>query len=228
MIEVPDKDLIQRLKTKKIYSLEGNIGAGKTTILKLIAQSFDSVQFVEEPVNQWTNLNGCNLLEKFYSNPGRWGYSFEFYSMLTKLKNLIMAAKTDKPIIVIERSLISNKAFIDASHELGKLDSMEYAMLINTYNFYLENVFPVLTGIIYINTPVDVCVKRIAKRNRDGECEIDKGYLKLLKQKFDDLSKEYKEKCHVIDGLYDLREDVNQISNDLKVFMNPNIKAIKN
>ena len=42
------------------------------------------------------------------------------------------------------------------------------------------------------------------------------------------IPKEYKEKCHVIDGLYDLREDVNQISNDLKVFMNPNIKAIKN
>ena len=62
----------QKLKSKRIYSIEGNIGAGKTTILKLIGKTFDDVEFVEEPVSQWQNLGGMNLLEKFYEDPARW------------------------------------------------------------------------------------------------------------------------------------------------------------
>ena len=42
---------IEKLKNKKIYSVEGNIGAGKTTILKIIGQKLDDVEFVEEPVS---------------------------------------------------------------------------------------------------------------------------------------------------------------------------------
>ena len=132
---------IEKIKSKKIYALEGNIGAGKSTIMKIISNQFHDVEFVEEPVNQWQNLNGCNLLNSFYSDPKRWGFSFEFHSMLTKIQALLKAADSDKPIIIIERSILSNKVFMDLSNDLGKLDKMEYTMLINTYNFYLENVY---------------------------------------------------------------------------------------
>ena len=98
---------IEKIKTKKIYALEGNIGAGKTTILKIIGKHFKDVEIVEEPVKQWQNLGGMNLLESFYTNPKRWGFSFEFYSMFTKLRALLNAANTDKPIIIIERSILS-------------------------------------------------------------------------------------------------------------------------
>ena len=120
---------IEKIKSKKIYALEGNIGAGKTTILKIIGKHFKDVEFVEEPVKEWQNLGGMNLLDAFYSNPKRWGFSFEFYSMFTKMKSLLKAADSDKPIIIIERSILSNKIFIDISNELGKLEKMEYAML---------------------------------------------------------------------------------------------------
>ena len=39
---------IEKIKTKKIYALEGNIGAGKTTIMKIIASHFNGVEFVED------------------------------------------------------------------------------------------------------------------------------------------------------------------------------------
>ena len=109
---------IEKIKTKKIYALEGNIGAGKTTILKLINKHFKDVELVEEPVKQWQNLGGMNLLDSFYSDPQRWGFSFEFYSMLTKIQALLKAAESDKPIIIIERSILSNKVFMDLSNEL--------------------------------------------------------------------------------------------------------------
>ena len=175
---------IEKIKTKKIYALEGNIGAGKTTILKLINKHFKDVELVEEPVKQWQNLGGMNLLDSFYSDPQRWGFSFEFYSMLTKIQALLKAAESDKPIIIIERSILSNKVFMDLSNELGKLDKMEYCMLMNTYDFYLQNVYPQLAGIIYLDTPVDECIRRITKRNRGEECNIEKSYLEAIKKKW--------------------------------------------
>ena len=140
---------IEKIKSKKIYALEGNIGAGKTTILKIIAKHFKDVEFVEEPVNKWQNLGGMNLLDSFYSNPQRWGFAFEFYTMLTKIEALLKVADSDKPIIMVERSILSDKTFIDISKELGKLDKMEYIILKNTYKFYLQHVYPHLSGIIY-------------------------------------------------------------------------------
>ena len=91
-------------------------------MLKIMSKNLKDVEFVEEPVKQWQNLGGENLLESFYKDPERWGFSFEFYSMLTKIQALLKAAESDKPIIIIERSILSNKLFMDLSKELGKLD----------------------------------------------------------------------------------------------------------
>ena len=213
---------IQKLKSKKIYTIEGNIGAGKTTILNIIGKNFDDVTFVEEPVSQWQNLGGENLLEKFYQDPERWGFTFEFYSMLSKIKCLMKAADTEKNIIIIERSILSNKIFIDISKEMNKLNDLEYGMLINTYNFYRQNVYPILNGIIYLNTPVDLCVQRIIKRNRGGESNVDKNYLLMLKEKFDELSNYSTIPTLVIDGNFDLERDSNKVGRDIHSFMSPN------
>ena len=213
---------IEKIKTKKIYALEGNIGAGKTTILKMIAKHFKDVEFVEEPVKEWQNLGGMNLLDSFYSNPQRWGFSFEFYSMLTKIQALLKAADSDKPIIIIERSILSNKIFMDLSNELGKLDKMEYCMLMNTYDFYLQNIYPQLSGIIYLDTPVDECIKRITKRNRGEECNIEKSYLEAIKRKMDELANSSTMIVIRIDGLYNLERDTGRVCENISEYLHPN------
>ena len=205
---------IEKIKNKKIYALEGNIGAGKTTIMKIISSHFNDVEFVEEPVAQWQNLGGMNLLDAFYSDPKRWGFSFEFYSMLTKIQALLKAADSDKPIIIIERSILSNKVFMDLSNELGKLDKMEYCMLMNTYNFYLEHVYPMLSGIIYLDTPVEECIRRITKRNRGEECTIE--------NKMDLMCNSSTMIVIRIDGLYDCNRDVKRVCDDISRHLHPN------
>ena len=216
------KSSIEKIKTKKIYALEGNIGAGKTTILKIISKHFKDVEFVEEPVKEWQNLGGMNLLDSFYSNAQRWGFSFEFYSMLTKIQALLKAADSDKPIIIIERSILSNKIFMDLSNELGKLDKMEYSMLMKTYDFYLQNIYPQLSGIIYLDTPVDECIKRITKRNRGEECNIEKSYLEALKRKMDELANSSTMIVIRIDGLYNLERDTGRVCDNISEYLHPN------
>ena len=217
-----DQTAIENIKKKKIYALEGNIGAGKTTVLKIIGKHFKDVEFVEEPVKQWQNLGGMNLLDAFYTDPKRWGFSFEFFSMLTKLKALLKAANTDKPIIIIERSILSNKIFIDISKELGKLDKMEYRMLMNTYDFYLQHVYPQLAGIIYLDTPVEECIRRITKRNRGEECSIEKSYLELLKNKFDEMANSSAMIVIKIDGMYDCEGDSVRLCDNISSYLHPN------
>ena len=219
---VPKQSLIEKIKTKKIFALEGNIGAGKTTIMKIIGQYFTSVEFVEEPVSQWQNLGGMNLLDAFYSDPKRWGFSFEFFSMLSKIKALLNAANSDKPVIVIERSILSNKVFMDLSHELGKLEEIEYTMLMNTYHFYLQHVYPQLSGIIYLDTPVDECIKRITKRNRGEECTIERSYLQCIKEKMDQLCNSSTMNVIRIDGMYDCERDKVRVCQDMERYLNPN------
>lgn len=113
-----------------------------------------------------------NLLESFYSDPKRWGFSFEFYSIFTKIKNLLERAISEKSIIIIERSILSNKIFMEISAKTGKLDKMEHCMLMNEYDFYIQYIYPQISGIIYLDTPIDECLKRISRRNRKEECAI--------------------------------------------------------
>ena len=59
--------LFEKLKSKRIYSIEGNIGAGKTTILKLIGKTFEDVEFVEEigPMSYPGRSHGQGILVNF-------------------------------------------------------------------------------------------------------------------------------------------------------------------
>ena len=213
---------IEKIKSKKIYALEGNIGSGKTTIMKIISNHFKDVEFIEEPVKQWQNLGGMNLLDSFYSDPKRRGFSFEFFSMLTKIEALLKAAESDKPIIIIERSIFSNKVFIELSKELGKLDTMEHCMLMNTYDFYMAHVYPQISGIIYLDTPVDECIRRITKRNRGEECTIEKSYLESIKNKMDKMCDSSTMIVIRIDGMYDCDRDVKRVCNDINRQLHPN------
>lgn len=206
------QNVLSKLKNKKVYSVEGNIGAGKSTLIKRIGKSFDDVEFVEEPLSNWENLNGESLLKMFYENPSRWGYSFESYAMYSKVEALVKAAQSDKPIIMVERSILSNRVFFEISNSLGKLEKMEYAMLLTNYEFYTKNIYPKLAGIIYLRTPVEECVRRIKKRDRNGEQEVDRNYLATLEEKFDKFTKECEIPTLNLEGTYDLNKVIQQIS----------------
>ena len=108
------------------------------------------------------------------------GIFFELYSKISKIKALLKSANSEISTIIVERSIFSDKIFFDISKELGKLDNIEYAMLNNIYIFFIKNIYPKLKGIIFLDTPVDECVKRISKRNRNEEISIDKNYLELI------------------------------------------------
>lgn len=214
-----DKSGLEKLYDKKIFSIEGNVGAGKTTVINLLQKDFTDILLVEEPVTEWQNIHGHNILDKKYENPERWCYSFESYVLISKMNALIKAAESDKKIILIERCMLSDKVFFDLAVKLGQCNPMEQEMFNNLYEFLLENVYPRLSGIIFLDTSVDECIRRITKRNRTEEASVDKDYLEQLHLHFLDIINTSNVPTLIVDGNYDINGDIDIIRDKVGAFM---------
>jgi len=219
-----EQTALERLKTKYIFSIEGNIGSGKTTVIHHLQRLYgDQVILVEEPVKDWQNLEGENLLDKKNKDLNRWGYSFEAYVLITKMNELTKVAFNDKKIILIERCMLTDKVFFDLNVENGLSNPMEEAMFKNLYEFLSKNVYPKLSGIIYLDTPVDECIHRMILRGRKEEKSITKEYLQQLDDNFKKVIKDSGIPYLKLNGLYDLNSDLGKIDHELMDFIQINM-----
>ena len=219
-----EQTALERLKSKYIFSIEGNIGSGKTTIIRHLQRLYgDQVILVEEPVKDWQNLEGENLLNKKNEDLNRWGYSFEAYVLITKMNELTKVAFNDKKIILIERCMLTDKVFFDLNVENGLSNPMEEAMFKNLYEFLSKNVYPKLSGIIYLDTPVDECIHRMILRGRKEEKSLTKEYLTQLDDNFKKVIKDSGIPYLKLNGVYDLNNDLEKVDQELMNFIQSNI-----
>jgi deoxyadenosine/deoxycytidine kinase len=171
-------------KPTRIISLDGNIGVGKTTLLKTIQERFPQIVVVEEPVDVWTTLKdaeGKNLLELFYGDKRRWAFSFQQAAMLSRLLLLQKAIAEAKPgqIILSERSVLTDRfVFADMLQQANDMNPLEWTLYQHWYQAF-GSMLP-MAGILYINTSVETAANRIKLRARPGENEISKEYLEAL------------------------------------------------
>ena len=219
-----EQTALERLKSKYIFSIEGNIGSGKTTIIHHLQKIYgDQVILVEEPVKDWQNLEGENLLKKKNDDLNRWGYSFEAYVLITKMNELTKFAYSDKKIILIERCMLTDKVFFDINVENGFSNPMEEAMFKNLYEFLSNNVYPKLSGIIYLDTPVEECINRMIKRGRKAEKSLTKEYLTQFDDGFKKVIKDSGIPYLKLNGVYDLKNDLANVHQQLMNFIQNNI-----
>jgi len=158
--------------------VEGNIGSGKTTLLEFFAPFSDTY---EEPVKQWQNFKGKNLLQLSYNDPVQWANLFQSYVMLTSIKNHL--AISGRSVKIIERSLFSSQhCFVENYYQTGKLNDTEYLILVEWFEFLTTNPQLSLTVdlIIYLRIQPEVALERIKLRGRGEEVDISLSYLQAL------------------------------------------------
>ena len=68
----------------RLLILEGNIGAGKSTFLKILGEEFD-LEIVPEPTDKWQKIGDDNLLNLFYKDTSRWAYTFQSYAFISRI-----------------------------------------------------------------------------------------------------------------------------------------------
>ena len=172
-----------------VISLDGGIGAGKSTLLEEIRKRIPEINVVEEPVNQWTylvNEHGENMLELFYADKKRWGYTFQTCALLTRQKSMqaMINRLSGSQFILTERSILTDKhIFAEMLYRTGDLSLLEWDM----YNMLFDTISQQHTvhAIIYLSTNSATCKERIAIRGRPEEENISLPYL-------DDLDKQHK------------------------------------
>jgi len=171
-----------------MVSLEGNIGAGKSTILaalESIIQKDDMSPvkwvFLKEPVDLWDQVcdkEGRTMLSKFYSDPAKYSFAFQIMAFSTRLKMLrdIVRENPDLTGIICERSLEADRnIFASMLHADGLMEDVEYQI----YQQYIQGYDAIfdLDGIIYIDSDARTCFERVSKRSREGESNISLEYL---------------------------------------------------
>lgn len=142
-----------------IISIEGNIGAGKSTILRELKKQGYNVRF--EQIEEWP-------LDDFYKDPKRWAMTLQ----LAILKTLTYPTVD---FVIYERSPLSAMyVFWDMLFDKGIVTDVEDQLLW----YYVGQKMWTPDVTIYIDTPVEQCFANVQRRGQVGDESITLDYLK--------------------------------------------------
>ena len=75
----------------KIFSIEGNIGSGKSTLINFLKESDIDVYYLPEPVDLWNeikNSSGVTILEKYYQDQKKYAFSFQMMAYISRISQI--------------------------------------------------------------------------------------------------------------------------------------------
>lgn len=165
-----------------VISIEGNIGAGKSTMIqKIQAHLGKDFVYIPEPIDEWNTIqdeNNIPILECFYNNQEKYAFSFQMMAYISRIANLKKAIDNNpNTILIIERSVYTDKhVFAKMLYDNKQINEIEHQIYLKWYDYFLKDLPPIYT--IYMRTDPSVCLQRIQKRNRNGEENIELAYLK--------------------------------------------------
>jgi deoxyadenosine/deoxycytidine kinase len=167
--------------------LEGNIGAGKTTIGRNL-DAIGAFRFIEEPTSVWQEGYAANLLELFYRDPHRWGFTFQVNAFMTRAKTWYEIGRiTSDERVILERSIYCDRhVFAKNCYRTGLITESEYQLYMRMWEFLVPNFTDRPDLILYLRTPAELCLERIQARARHEESSLPLSYLLELEALHDE------------------------------------------
>lgn len=164
-----ERKQIQTLKVNFIV-IEGNIGAGKTTLAQMISNDFNA-QLVKE------EFAGNPFLEKFYSNPVDYAFTLEMSFLAERYSQLMSELQNRdlfKDFAVADYYFMKSLIFAGVT-----LSDDEYNLYRKFFNLIYSRL-PKPDLYVYLHKDVDHLLMNITKRGRGYEQSIDKNYLEKI------------------------------------------------
>jgi len=171
-------------------AIEGNIGAGKTTLAHLLSKKLNArlilEQFADNP-----------FLPKFYENPKQYAFPLELFFMAERFKQLkdMLQTKDMFQNVTIADYLFS-KCLLFAKVNLPEDEFRLYQKLFDILQQQI--VFPDI--LIYLHSPVHKLQQNIKKRNRGYEQNIPNEYLFNIQETYTSYIKHHNIKTIFIDA----------------------------
>jgi deoxyguanosine kinase len=171
-------------------TVEGNIGAGKTTLTHLLAKHFNARLILEEFADN-------PFLPKFYENPAQYAFPLELFFMAERYKQLKEMVHTkDLFQSVTVSDYLFTKCLLFAKVNLPEEEFRLYQKLFEIIHQQLA--FPDI--LIYLHAPVQKLQANIKKRNRSYEQAIPDEYLFNIQETYTSYIKQHNIKTIFIDA----------------------------
>jgi deoxyadenosine/deoxycytidine kinase len=157
---------------KKYITVAGNIGVGKSTLVKMLCQRLGWQPFYE-PVAE------NPYLADFYRDMQRWAFHSQVF-FLTHRLSVHRELANFQGSVIQDRSLYEDAEVF--AHNLflnGAISSRDYTTYQELYHI-LSDFLPLPDLVIYLRASVSTLLQRIVQRNRDYERDIRPDYLNQL------------------------------------------------
>ncbi len=150
--------------------IEGNIGAGKTTLTTLLAERFGSRLILEEFADN-------PFLPRFYKNPERYAFPLELFFLTARYKQLQQELPAPE---LFDRQIVADYFFQKTLlFARNNLDPEEYRLFQRLFQI-LNAANPRPSLLVYLYRPIEELLLLIRRRNRVFEQQIAPGYLQKI------------------------------------------------
>ena len=163
--------------TKMHIGIAGNIGSGKTTLTRKLAEHYGWT-----PKYEAVTYNP--YLEDYYKDIPRWSYNLETYFLAQRFRDVLEIAKS-RDVIIQDRTLFEGvEIFVANNHDLGNLSDRDYDTYMQLFRLMMSMVNPP-DLLIYLKCSVPHLVEQIRKRGRDYEQSMSLEYLSGLNERYE-------------------------------------------
>ncbi len=174
----------------QFITIEGNIGAGKTTLTNILAQKLNARIILEEFADN-------PFLSKFYDNPAQYAFPLELFFMAERYKQLKEMVHTKELFQTVTISdYLFTKCLLFAKVNLPEEEFRLYQKLFDIIHQQL--LFPDV--LIYLHAPVNKLQQNIKKRNRPYEQSIPDEYLFNIQETYTHYIKQHNIKTIFVDA----------------------------
>ena len=171
-------------------AVEGNIGAGKTTLSQLLSQHYNAKLMLEEFAEN-------PFLTKFYENPNQYAFPLELFFLAERFKqqqDLIKTADLFQSVTISD--YLFTKCLLFAKVNLPEEEYRLYQKMFDVFQQQLTTP----DVLIYLHAPVNKLQSNIKKRNRKFEQSIPDEYLFKLQETYTSYIKQHNIKTIFVDA----------------------------
>ncbi len=159
-------------------AIAGNIGAGKTTLTKMLAKYYGW-----EPRFESVGFNP--YLKDYYDDIPRWSFCLETYFLKERFKDMLAVMQAEHTIVQ-DRSIYEGvHVFVTNNYLRGDLSERDYTTYMELFH-NMESMLRYPDLMIYLRKSVPSLIAQIQKRGREYEQGMQIDYLKDLNDRYEE------------------------------------------
>ncbi|MGB0980520.1 MAG: deoxynucleoside kinase [Winogradskyella sp.] len=158
-------------------AIAGNIGAGKTTLTKLLAKHFNWEAQLEDVVDN-------PYLDDFYNQMERWSFNLQVYFLNSRFRQVNQIQNGVKDIIQDRTIYEDAHIFAPNLHAMGLMTNRDFENYSSLFQL-MEGFVKGPDLLIYLRSSIPNLVSQIHKRGRDYENSISIDYLSRLNERYE-------------------------------------------